>query len=174
MAFGLKNAGAKYQWMAITLLYDMIHKEIEVYVDDMMVKSPTREGHFEALEKFLDRVKKYNLRLNPKKCIFRVTSRKFLSIIISKRGIKANPKKIHAVLDLPLPHMVKKIQSLADRIATLNQFVLRSVERCLPFFKVLYQPKDIQWSQDCQDSFQQLKAYLTSPPLLTSEMTLPT
>ena len=74
MPFGLKNAGATYQRMATTLMHDMIHKEIEVYVDDMMVKSPTREGHFKALDRFLERAEKYNLRLNPKKCIFGVAS----------------------------------------------------------------------------------------------------
>ena len=59
--------------MTTALLHDMIHKEIEVYVDDMIVKSLTREGHFEALDKFLAREERYNLRLNPKKCIFGVT-----------------------------------------------------------------------------------------------------
>ena len=92
MPFGLKNAGATYQRMAATyqrmtttLLHDIIHKEIEVYVDDMMVKSTTREGHFTALDKFLTRAEKYNLRLNPKKCIFGVTSGKLLGHIVSHR-----------------------------------------------------------------------------------------
>ena len=66
MPFGLKNASATYQRMATTLLHDMVHKEIKVYVDDMMVKSPTIKGHFEALNKFLSRAEKYNLRLNIK------------------------------------------------------------------------------------------------------------
>ena len=83
MPFGLKNIGATYQRMSTVLLRDMIHKKIEVYVDDMMVKSPTREGHFEALDKFLARAEKYNLRLNPKKCIFGVTSEKLLGHIVS-------------------------------------------------------------------------------------------
>ena len=69
--------------MATALLHDMIHKEIEVYVDNMIVKSPTREGHFEALDKFLARAEKYNLILNPKKYIFRVTSGKLLGHIVS-------------------------------------------------------------------------------------------
>ena len=69
MPFGLKNAGATYQRMATTLFHDLMHKEIEVYVDDMMVKSETRDGHIEALEKFIERVDNYNLRLNPKKCV---------------------------------------------------------------------------------------------------------
>ena len=83
MPFGLKNPGATYYRMATTLLYEMIHKEIEVYVDDMMVKSATRERHFAALDKFLARAEKYNLRLNPKKCVLRVTSRKLLGHIVS-------------------------------------------------------------------------------------------
>ena len=69
--------------MATTLLHDIIHKKIEVYVNDMMVKSLTREGHFEALDKFLARAEKYNLILNPKKCIFGVTSGKLLGHIVS-------------------------------------------------------------------------------------------
>ena len=86
MPFGLKNAGATYQRMATALLHDMIHKEIEVYIDDMMVKSLTREGHFKALDKFLTKAKKYNLRLNPKKYIFKVTSGKLLGHIVSQKG----------------------------------------------------------------------------------------
>ena len=68
--FGLKNARATYQRVATALFHDMMHKEVEVYVDDMIVKSEIRDGHFEALDKFLARLKKYNLRLNPKKCVF--------------------------------------------------------------------------------------------------------
>ena len=83
MPFRLKNTGATYQRMATTLLHDMIYKEIEVYVYYMMIKSLTREGHFEALDKFLARVEKYNLRLNPKKCVFGVTSGKLLEHIMS-------------------------------------------------------------------------------------------
>ena len=70
MPFGLNNVKATYQRVATALFYDMMHKEIEVYVDDMMVKSKMREGHFETLDKFLVRLEKYNLRLNPKKCVF--------------------------------------------------------------------------------------------------------
>ena len=83
MPFGLKNVGATYQRMTTTLLHYMIHKEIEVYVNDMMVKFSTREGHFEALDKFLARAEKYNLRLNPKKYVFGVTSGKLLGHIVS-------------------------------------------------------------------------------------------
>lgn len=74
MSFGLKNAGATYQRAATTLLHDMIHKEVEVYVDDMVVKSRDREGHIIAPRKFFERLRKYNMRLNPLQCAFGVTS----------------------------------------------------------------------------------------------------
>ena len=68
MLFGLKNAGATYQRATTTLLHDLIHKEVEVYVDDMIVKSKDREGHIPALRKFFKRIQFYKLWLNPKKC----------------------------------------------------------------------------------------------------------
>ena len=103
LPFGLKNAGVTYQRAVTALFHDMMHKEVEVYVDDMMVKSEIREGHFEALDKFLARLEKYNLRLNPKKYVFGVTSGKLLGHIVSKRGIKVDPNKIKAIQEIPVP-----------------------------------------------------------------------
>ena len=107
MPFGLKNSGSTYQRAATALFHDMMHKEVEVYVDDMMVKSETREGHFEALDKFLARLEKYNLRLNPKKCIFGVTSRKLLGHIVIERGIEVDPDKI--IQEMPMPKTEKDV-----------------------------------------------------------------
>ena len=81
----------------MTLFHDMMHKEIEVYVDDMMVKSATKIDHFEALDRFLALVEKYNLRLNPKKCVFGVTSGKLLGHIVSQKGIEVDPDKVKAI-----------------------------------------------------------------------------
>ena len=83
MPFGLKNAGATYQRAATTLLHDLIHKEVEVYVDDLIVKSKDREGHILALRKFFERIQFYKLQLNPKKCTFDVTSGKLLGFMVS-------------------------------------------------------------------------------------------
>ena len=94
MPFGLKNAGATYQRAATALLHDMMHKEVEVYVDDMIVKSKDRPGHQVALRKFFERLRKYNMRLNPSKCAFGVTSGKLLGYVISSRGIEVDPTKI--------------------------------------------------------------------------------
>ena len=83
MPFGLKNADATYQCPATTSLHDLIHKEVQVYVDDMIVKSKDYEGHMPALQKFFERIWFYKLRLNPKKCTLRVTSGKLLGFIVS-------------------------------------------------------------------------------------------
>ena len=79
MPFGLKNVSTTYQRMAIALLHDMMHNKVEVYVDDMIVKSKDREGHIINLRKFFKRIKDYRLRLNLQKCTFRVTAWKLLS-----------------------------------------------------------------------------------------------
>ena len=78
MQFSLKNAGATYQRMATALLHDMMHNKVEVYVNDMIVKSKDRESHTVNLRKFFERIKEYRLRLNPQKCTFGVTARKLL------------------------------------------------------------------------------------------------
>ena len=88
MPFGLKNAGATYQHAATTLLHDLIHKEVEVYVDDMIVKSKDHEGHIPALWKFFERIQFYKLRLNPKKCTFGVTFEKLLGLWKVRGGLK--------------------------------------------------------------------------------------
>ena len=82
MPFGLKNAGATYQRAMAALFHDMIHHEIEVYVDDMITRSQTEEEHLNHLQKLFDRLKLYKLRLNPNKCTFGVRSGKLLGFIV--------------------------------------------------------------------------------------------
>uniref|UniRef100_A0A2N9GNE4 Reverse transcriptase domain-containing protein n=1 Tax=Fagus sylvatica TaxID=28930 RepID=A0A2N9GNE4_FAGSY len=86
MPFGLKNAGATYQRAMVTLFHDMIHHEIEVYVDDMIAKSRTAQDHLTDLRKLFQRLKKYQLRLNPNKCAFGVTSGKLLGFITAREA----------------------------------------------------------------------------------------
>ena len=90
MSFGLKNAGANYQRMAKALLHDIMHNEVEVYIDDMIVKSKDRESRNLNLRKFFKRIKQYKLRLNPQKCTFGVTARKLLGFLVSDKGIKVD------------------------------------------------------------------------------------
>ena len=141
MPFGLKNAGATYQRAATSLFHDMMHKEVEVYVDDMMVKSETREGHFEALDKFLARLEKYNLRLNPKKCVFGVTSGKLLGHIVSERGIEVDPDKIKPIQEMPMRGFIGKLQYISRFIAKLTMI-------CDPVFKFLRKNQPVEWNKE--------------------------
>ncbi|KAA3469334.1 protein NYNRIN-like [Gossypium australe] len=95
MPFGLKNAGATYQRAMVTLFHDMTHKEIEVYVDDMIAKSRTKNEHIEVLKKLFLRLRKFQLKLNPAKCTFRARSGKLLGSIVSDRGIEIDSDKKH-------------------------------------------------------------------------------
>ena len=101
MLIQLKNAGATYQRMAMALLHDMMHNEVEVYVDDMIVKSKDRGGHIINLMKFFERIKEYRLRLNIQKCTFGVIVGKLLGFLVSDKGIEVEVSKIKAILDKP-------------------------------------------------------------------------
>ena len=93
MLFGRKNTKATYQRMATTLLHDMMLNEVEVYVDDMIVKFKDRKGHITNLRKFFERIKEYRLILNPHKCTFKVTVGKLLGFLVSDKGIEVHPHK---------------------------------------------------------------------------------
>ena len=108
MPFGLKNANATYQQATTTLLHDLIHEKVEVYVDDMIVKS-NREGHLPAFRKFFERIRFYKLQFNPNKCTFSVTSKKLLGFMVSQRGIEVDPKKIKASVKMKPPRTEKEI-----------------------------------------------------------------
>ncbi|XP_049364753.1 uncharacterized protein LOC125829589 [Solanum verrucosum] len=101
MPFGLKNVGATYMRAMTTLFHDMIHKEIEVYMDNVIIKSKKGSNHLNDLRKFFARLRKYNLKLNPEKCVFGVPVGKLLGFIVSRRGIELDPSKIKAISDLP-------------------------------------------------------------------------
>ena len=105
------------------------------------------------------------MKLNPSKCAFEVSSRKFLGFMVSQRGIEANLDKIQAILNTEPPKNVKEIQSLTRRVATLNRFVSKATNKCLLFFKVLR--KAFEWTDECQKAFQDLKVYLATAPLLS-------
>uniref|UniRef100_A0A2N9FWX9 Uncharacterized protein n=1 Tax=Fagus sylvatica TaxID=28930 RepID=A0A2N9FWX9_FAGSY len=165
MPFGLKNAGATYQRLMNKMFHHQIGRNMEVYVDDMLVKTKDERKHLEDLKETFETLRRYRMKLNPSKCVFGVSSGKFLGFMVSQRGIEANPDKIKAVLEMTPPRSTKEVQSLTGRVAALNRFVSRATDKCLPFFKTLR--KAFVWTDECQKSFEELKRYLTSPPLLS-------
>ncbi|XP_050207935.1 uncharacterized protein LOC126657310 [Mercurialis annua] len=166
MPFGLKNAGATYQRLVNSIFRDQIGKHMEVYVDDMIIKSIRAEDHPTDVKIVLETLKRYQLKLNPEKCVFEVPAGKFLGYMVSQRGIEANPDKIEAVLKMTPPRSIHEVQKLNGRITALGRFMSCSAKRCLPFFKTLKQIKNFTWTAECQQAFEELKSFLSSPPLL--------
>ena len=105
------------------------------------------------------------MKLNSSKCAFRVTMGKFLGFMVSQRGIEANPDKIRAIVEMAPLKNVKEVQSLNGKVAALNRFVSREMDKCLPFFHML--KKSFEWTDKCQQAFEDLKVYLSSPSLLS-------
>ncbi|XP_034225527.1 uncharacterized protein LOC117635292 [Prunus dulcis] len=128
MPFGLKNAGATYQRLVNRIFARYIGNIMEVYVDDMLVKSRTTEEHLHNLSIMFGILKDYRMRLNPMKCAFGVSSEKFLGFMISHRGIEANPEKIKAIIDIERPKTTKDIQSLTGRVAALTRFISKATD----------------------------------------------
>ena len=103
-----------------------IGRNIEVYVDDIFVKSKEEENHLDDFKETFNTLRKYSMKLNPAKCAFGVSSGKFLSFMVSQRGIEANPEKVRAILEMSSPKMIKEVQSLTGRVAALNRFISKA------------------------------------------------
>ena len=151
MPFGLKNARATYQRLVNKMFNKQFGRNMEVYVDDMLVKSKEELAHLDDLRETFATLKQYQMKLNTGKCVFGVASGKFLGFMVSQRGIKANLEKVQAIIDTALPRTVKEVQKLTGRVATLNRFISRVTDKCLPFFKTLKQA--FTWIDECKAAF---------------------
>ena len=157
MPFGLKNTGTTYQ--------RLVNKMFRVYVDDMLIKSKEESAYLDDLRETFTTLRQYQMKLNPSKCAFGVASGKFLKFMVSQKGIEANPKKVRVIFDMTSPKTVKEVQKLTGRIAALNRFVSKATDKCFPFFKTLKQA--FAWTDECEKAFQDLKHYLSNPPILS-------
>ena len=154
MPFGLKNAGSTYQRMMTRMFESQLGKNIEIYIDDMVVKSKVVSEHLGDLETIFEILRKYKLRLNASKCSFSVGSGKFLGYMVTHRGIEVNPDQIKAINNLQSPRNPKKVQKLTGMATILNRFISRSADRCRPFFLLINKWKGFKWNEECAMAFQ--------------------
>ena len=166
MQFSLKNAGATYQRMATALSHDMMHNKVEVYVNDMIVKSKDRESHTINLRKFFKRIKEFRLRLNLQMCTFRVTAGEFIIFLVSGRRIKVDPSKIKVILEMPPPRSEKEIKGFLGRLQYISRFITKLASTCEPIFKLLRKNEPHTWNDECQKAFKLIKEYLLHPSIL--------
>ncbi|XP_074323440.1 uncharacterized protein LOC141660358 [Apium graveolens] len=171
MPLGLINTGATYQRLVNMMFKNQIGRTMEVYVDDMLVKSKEANDHVKHLMKMFNILRRFHMRLNPQKCVFDVESGKFLGFIVNHREIEANPGKIKALLDMKSPTNVKQVQSLTGRIATLNRFVSKSSDGCKEFFKAIkVAGKDFVLTPECEEAFRRIKEQLGNPSMLSKPL----
>ncbi|XP_021722675.1 uncharacterized protein LOC110690154 [Chenopodium quinoa] len=139
-------------------------RNIEVYVDDTIVKSKIKKDHIEDLKETFATLRQYQMKLNLEKCVFGVRSGKFLGFMVSERGIDANPDKINALLEMKQPKSIRDIQRLTGRMAALTRFISKSADKALPFFVVLRQNKSFEWGKDQADALEMVRNHLKSLP----------
>lgn len=133
-----------------------------------MVKSKSPQYHIHDLAETFTTLQKYKMKLNPLKCTFGISSGKFVGFLLTVEGIKGNPDKVKAILNMLSLKTPKEPQCGTGRIAALSHFISKLDDQCSPFFKTLRGANKLSWNDEFEKAFQQLKQLLASPPLLQS------
>ncbi|RVW65915.1 Retrovirus-related Pol polyprotein from transposon 17.6 [Vitis vinifera] len=170
MPFGLKNAGATYQRLMTKIFKPLIGRSVEVYIDDIVVKSKTREQHILHLQEVFYLLRKYDMKLNPSKCAFGVSAGKFLGFMVSQRGIEVSPDQVKAVMETPPPRNKKELQRLTGKLVALGRFIARFTDELRPFFLAIRKAGTQGWTDNCQNALERIKHCLMHPPILSSPM----
>ena len=148
MPFDLKNVGATYQRLVTKMFRPLLGTTMEVYIDDMLVKSKQRPDHATHLQQAFDLHREYGMKLNTLKCAFGVNVSRFLGVMVTQRGIEANPVQLKAILHSPAPSSKKEIQRLTGRLAALGPFISRFTDRLKPFFTTLRGAILVEWNEE--------------------------
>jgi len=166
MSFDLKNARATYQQLMDKIFKGMIDRSVEVYVDDIVVKSDSCVQHIKDLQEVFDALRRTNMRLNTEKCVFRVEKGKFLGFMLTNRGIEANPDMCKAITEMRIPKNLKEVQQLLGRLTALSRSVPRLAERIRPMAQMLRKATKFSWNETCENIFNQLKEFLSSSTII--------
>uniref|UniRef100_A0A2N9IKX5 RNA-directed DNA polymerase n=1 Tax=Fagus sylvatica TaxID=28930 RepID=A0A2N9IKX5_FAGSY len=164
MPFGLKNAGATYQRTMTAMFHDMMHREIEDYVDDIVVKSKTREDHFGILKKVFERCRLYKLKMNPLKCAFGVSAGKFLGFLVHQRGIDVDPARSSAIATMKPPTTHKELKSFLGKLSYIRRFIPGLAAVTSTFAPLLKKGASFHWSTECQEAFEKVQNIMTKLP----------
>jgi hypothetical protein len=161
MPFDLKNTGATYQRMMQNCLRSQIGRNIQVYIDDVVITTRKEESLISDLTETSNNLNRYKLKLNLTKCSFGVSAGQLLGFLVSARGIEANPEKIQAIPTMGKPTKLHDVQKLAGHVAALSRFVARLGEKALPFYALMKKLDDkFEWTKEADIAFAQLKSAL--------------
>ena len=166
--FGLKNAGATFQSSIDIAFAKEIHDFLVIYLDDLTVFSKSNQQHLDHLRQVFLRCRKYGISLNPKKSLFGLEEGKLLGHIISKDGIRIDPARIEAILQIPHPRNVKELQDFLGKINFLRRFISSLAELIRFLNNMLRKDSSIKWTVEAKQAFEEIKMALTRTPVLTS------
>jgi len=154
--------------MMTKMFKPQLGKSIEVYIDDMVVKSKVVFEQMGDLGNIFEILRKHKLCLNASKCSFGVGLGKFLGYMVTQWQIEVNLDQIKAIKSLQPPQNPKEVQKLTGMTTALNRFISRSADKCIPFFLLMNKWKGFEWNEECALAFQQLKEYLSYPPNMSN------
>ncbi|XP_059639120.1 uncharacterized protein LOC132281437 [Cornus florida] len=168
MPFGLKNAGATYQRVMNSIFHDMIGRFMEIYIDDVVVKSSAKRQHLEHLKRVFERMKIHKLKMNPLKCTFGVSAGNFLGFLVHKRGIEVDQNKVKAIINARAPANKKQVPRFLGQVGFLRRFISNHAGR-VHIFSTLVKLKShekFHWDESHQKAFDKIKEYLANPPVV--------
>ncbi|GJT08456.1 reverse transcriptase domain-containing protein [Tanacetum coccineum] len=160
MPFGLRNAGATYQRLVDKAFHKQIGRNLEVYMDNLVIKSRTEDEIVRDIEETFKTLREINMKLNPNKCTFGVEEGMFLGYKVNSKGLKVCLDKVDTVLSLPSLKCLKDVHKLNGKLTSLNRFLAKSAEKSLPFFKTLkkcMKKSDFHWTTEAEEAFKQMK-----------------
>jgi hypothetical protein len=163
MTFGLKNAGATYQKAIQKCLASQIRKNVEAYIDDVVVKTKEEDKLITDLAETFANLREFQWMINPTKCVFSVPSGLLLGFMVGHQGIEANPAKVDAIRKMAKPSNKKDVMKLIGMMAALGRFISKIGEKGLPFFKLLKKADKFVWDDEAQKAFEALKESMTPP-----------
>ncbi|GKA86847.1 reverse transcriptase domain-containing protein [Tanacetum coccineum] len=169
--FGLKNARATYQRLVDKVFQKQIGRNLEVYVDDLVIKSCTEYEIIRDIEETFKTLREINMKLNSKKYTFGIEEGMFLGYKVNTKGIKVCPDKVEAVLRLSSPKCLKDVQKLNGKLTSLNRFLSKSKEKTMSFFKTLKKctkKSDFQWIAKAKAAFKEMKKLIAEIQTLTA------
>ena len=161
MPYGLKNARATYQRTMTAMFHDMMHREIEDYVDDIVVKSKTRKDHFGILKKVFERCRLYKLKMNPLKCAFGVSAGKFLGFLVHQCGIDVDPTRASAIATMKPPTTHKELKIFLGKLSYIRRFIPGLAVVTSTFAPLLKKGAPFHWSTECQETFEKVQDIMT-------------
>lgn len=163
--FGHKNVGT-YQRLMNMVFSSQIGRNLEVYIDEMLFKTQEAGRHIDDLKETFGSIRNFKMILNPDKCTFGVQVGKFLYFMLTHWGIKANPYKCQAIINMRSQTPVKEVQQLTWRISSLSRFLSYAGGKSRDFFTTIKKSIKFRWTEECENVFEELKQFLPATPIL--------